>query len=395
MSYLLRARELFDDAVKVRRQLHQNPEVGFELPKTTKLIKSKLDEFGIEYKNVGDSYGITGTIGNPAKGKTLLLRADMDALPIAEKSLHEFVSKNDNGHLCGHDLHTTILLMVVKMLKENEDKLEGQIKFLFQPAEETLKGGALMLEENILKDPTPDAGMALHMWPNGEEVSIEIQKAEALTSALNFRITVKGIGAHGAMPYNGVDPVFVASQIINGCNGILARELPSNKGASLSMGFIEAPGGSVNVIPDTVVIEGTSRSLYPESAKHVAERLPEIVEHIGKAFRAEAIYEKLADVPTLINTKDITEQVKAAAEEAVGKEYTVKNVPSYLASEDYAHIASKLPESCYFFVGCPLPDENGDVYPVHHPKVQFNEEALIIGSATMATAATNWLRDNK
>ena len=150
MAYLDRAKEIFDDAVKVRRHLHENPEVGFELPKTTKLVKSKLDEFGIAYENVGDTYGITGTLGDSAKGKTLLLRADMDALAITEKSQSACTSKNENGHLCGHDMHTTILLMVLKMLKENENQLEGQIKFLFQPAEETLNGGRVMVEEGIL-----------------------------------------------------------------------------------------------------------------------------------------------------------------------------------------------------------------------------------------------------
>ena len=395
MAYLDIAKEIFDEAVKVRRQLHENPEVGFELPETTKLVKSKLDEFGIAYENVGDTYGITGTLGDSAKGKTLLLRADMDALAITEKSQSSCTSKNENGHLCGHDMHTTILLMVLKMLKKNEDQLEGQIKFLFQPAEETLNGGRVMVEEGILENPTPDAGMALHMWPNGDKVDVEIHQKEALASALNFRITIKGVGAHGAMPNNGIDPVFVASQIINGANGILARELPSNKAASLSMGYINAPGGAINVIPDTVVLEGTSRSLFPESAEHVSKRLPEIVEHIGKAFRAETEYEVMADCPSLTNSKEMSEQVMASAKEALGDKYDVVTVPPYLASEDYAHIASKLPESTYFFIGCPLPDDNGEVYPVHHPLVQFNEEALIVGSATLATSATNWLRDNK
>lgn len=395
MAYLDRARELFDDAVMVRRQLHENPEVGFELPETTKLVKSKLDEFGIAYENVGDTYGITGTLGDSSKGKTLLIRADMDALAITEKSQSACTSKNENGHLCGHDMHTTILLMTLKMLKENEENLQGQIKFLFQPAEETLNGGRVMVEEGILENPKPDAGMALHMWPNGDKVDVEIHQKEALASALNFRIKIKGIGAHGAMPNNGIDPVFVASQIINGANGIMARELPSNKGASLSMGYVNAPGGAINVIPDTVILEGTSRSLFPESAKHVSKRLPEIVEHIGKAFRAETEYEVLADCPSLINTTSVADQVMSSAKEALGDQYDVVNVPPYLASEDYAHIASRLPESCYFFVGCPMPDDNGEVYPVHHPLVQFNEEALIVGSATMATSATNWLRDNQ
>ncbi|AXY24674.1 amidohydrolase [Suicoccus acidiformans] len=396
MDYLTRARELHDAAIQVRRQLHQNPEVGFDLPETMKLVKSKLDEFGIAYENLADTYGVVGTLGDASKGKTLLLRADSDALPIPEKSEHDFVSQVENkAHLCGHDMHTTILLMVLKMLKENEDQLEGQIKFLFQPAEETLNGGKLMVEKGILENPKPDAGMALHMWPMSKEVNILVSRHEVLASALNFRIIIKGVGSHGAMPYMGIDPVFVASQIINGANAILARELPSNKGASLSMGMIEAPGGAVNVIPDTVIIEGTSRSLYPESAQHVSERLPEIIEHIAKAHRAEASYEVLAEVPALINTPEISDQTLAAAKEVLGDEYNVTETEPDLASEDYAHIASHLPESCYFMVGAPLPDAEGKTYPVHNPLVQFNEEALVAGSAAMAQAATNWLRDNK
>ncbi|MFM1524631.1 MULTISPECIES: M20 metallopeptidase family protein [Helcococcus] len=395
MNYLNRARELFNDVISVRRDLHQNPEVGFELPNTVKTIKNKLDEFGINYEMLEDTYAIIGSLGDSKKGKSILLRSDMDALAIEEKSEHKYKSKNDNGHLCGHDMHASTLILTLKMLKENEENLEGQVRFLFQPAEETLNGGKLMLEKGILDKLKVDAGLALHMWPNGEELGVLISKGPALASALNFRITIKGVGAHGAMPFTGVDPVFVASQIINGCNGILARELPSSKGASLSMGYITAPGGQVNVVPDTVIIEGTSRSLYGESSKHVAKRLPEIVEHIGKAFRAETEFEVLANVPPLVNTDKIADLVKDSATSALNGEYIVEFIEPGLASEDYAHIASKLPESCYFFVSCPLPDENGKVYAVHHPYVQFNEEALIIGSASMAQSAENWLRENK
>lgn len=394
MSYLERARKLFDEAREVRRQIHQNPEVGFELPETMAFIKKKLDEHHIEYSQLGDTYSLVGTLGDPNKGKTLLLRADMDAIPMAEEADLEFASKKECSHLCGHDLHATSLLVALIMLKEDEDALQGQIKFLFQPAEETLNGGKLMLEKGILENPKPDAGMALHMWPNGKKAGILIQKEEALASALNFKIEIKGKGAHGALPYNGIDPVFVASQIINGANGILARELPSNKGASLSMGYIHAPGGAINIIPPNAYLEGTSRSLYSESAEHVAQRLPEIVEHIGKAFRAETKYEVAASVPALINTSSMSELVKKSAEEVLGTDYEVAYIEPILASEDYAHIASQLPESCYFFVSCPLPDEDGNVFAVHHPKVVFNEEALVIGPATMAQAAVNWLKNN-
>lgn len=394
MSYLKRAKELFDEAKDVRRKIHQNPEVGFELPNTMDLIKKKLDEHKIAYNQLADTYAIVGTLGNPNKGKTILLRGDMDAIPMVENADLEFASKKECSHLCGHDLNATSLLIALIMLKEDEDKLNGQIKFLFQPAEETLNGGKLMLEKGILENPKPDAGMALHMWPNGKKPGILIQKEQALASALNFKIEIKGKGAHGALPYNGIDPVFVASQIINGANGILARELPSNKGASLSMGYINAPGGAINIIPPNAYLEGTSRSLYNETAKHIEKRLPEIVEHIGKAFRAETKYEVAANAPALVNTLEMSKLVKESAQEVLGSEYSVEYTEPLLASEDYAHIASRLPESCYFFVSCPLADEDGNVFAVHHPKVIFNEEALIIGPATMAQAAVNWLNKN-
>lgn len=395
MAYLKRAREIFDDVVQVRRRIHENPEVGFELPQTVRTVQDKLDEYGIAYERLADTYAIVGTLGDPDKGKTLLLRADMDALPMHEMSKHACASKNDNAHLCGHDMHTTILLAALKLLKEDEDKLEGQIKFLFQPAEETLNGGKLMLEKGILENPQPDAGMAVHMWPTAKEVGLLIPKKEVLASALNFKITVKGKGAHGAMPYSGIDPVFVGAQIVNNANGIPARELPSNKGASLSMGSFNSIGGAVNIIPETVEILGTSRSLYAESAEHMAERLPQVVEYTAKTFRAEAEYEELANVPALTNTESFSEMVKNTTEEVFGSEYPVEYVEANLASEDYAHIASKLPESCYYFVGCPQPDAEGKIYPLHNPKVLFNEEAIILGSAAMAAAAVKWLEMNQ
>lgn len=395
MSFLERARAIFDDVVEVRRQIHRNPEVGFELPETVKTIQAKLDEYGIAYERLADTYALVGTLGDPSKGKTLLLRADMDALPMKETAVHACASQNDNAHLCGHDMHATVLLAALKLLKDDEDKLEGQIKFLFQPAEETLNGGKLMLEKGILENPTPDAGMAVHMWPTAKEVGLLIPKKEVLASALNFKITIKGKGAHGAMPYSGIDPVFVGAQIVNNANGIIARELPSNKGASLSMGSFNSIGGAVNIIPETVEILGTSRSLYDESAKHMAERLPQVAEYTAKAFRAEVEYKAMANVPALTNTESFSELVKSAAEEAFAGQYPVDYVDANLASEDYAHIASQLPQSCYYFVGCPQPDAEGKIFPLHNPKVLFNEEAIILGSASMAAAAVKWLGENK
>ncbi|VEU60840.1 Uncharacterized hydrolase YxeP [Mycoplasmopsis bovigenitalium] len=394
MSYLTRAKELFEEAKQIRRQIHANPEVGFELPNTAKLIEKILDKYNIKHQRLDDTYAIIGTLGDAKKGKTLLLRADMDALPTTEESGLDFASKNGAAHLCGHDLHTTCLLISLIILKENENKLKGQIKFLFQPAEETLNGGALMLKKGILNNPKPDAGLALHMWPNGEKLGILVQRKEALASALNFKIEIEGKGAHGAMPFNGVDPVFVASQIINATNGILARELPSNKGASLSMGFIEAPGGAINVVPSRAYLQGTARSLFAETTEHLRTRLPEVTEYIAKAFRANAKFEFVANVPALVNNENMADLVIESSQQSLNNEYNVDYYEPALASEDYAHIADELPESCYFLVSCPAFEDKSKNIGVHNPKTIFNEQALIIGPTAMVQSAINWLDKN-
>lgn len=158
--------------MSIRRKIHFLPEIGFDLQSTSNLIKEKLDQYGILYENIGDICGVVGYFGNAVKGNTLLLRADIDALPIIEKNEEEYASKNNYGYLCGHDLHTAILLIVLKMLKEDEKYLNGQIKFLFQPAEEELTGGAVMIKEGILNDSKSNAGIALHMWPNSDEIDV-------------------------------------------------------------------------------------------------------------------------------------------------------------------------------------------------------------------------------
>ncbi|MBZ4204238.1 M20 metallopeptidase family protein [Mycoplasma tauri] len=390
MTLLEHAKKLFEKLKKIRRQIHKSPESGFDLPNTTALIKSVLDEYNIKYEHLDDTYAIVGSLGDSKKGKTVLLRADMDAVNVNEESGLDFAAKNSKAHLCGHDIHTTSLIATLIMLKERESELNGEVRFLFQPAEETLNGGKLMLEKGLL-DTKIDAGLALHMWPNGEKMGIIVQKKQVLASALNFRIEIQGKGAHGAMPYNGIDPVIVASEIIGAFNIMVAHELPSNKSASVSIGNISTPGGNVNVIPSKVILEGTARSLFNESAKHVEKRLPEIASHIAKAYRASSNFEILASVPALVNTAEMSEMVFDSAQKILGSDYDVKYSEPELASEDYAHIASELPESCYFFVSCPLPNELNQIYPVHNPHVRFNEEALIIGPATLAQAAMDFL----
>ncbi|BAP39498.1 M20 metallopeptidase family protein [Metamycoplasma canadense] len=394
MSFLEQVRQLFEEAKEIRRKIHKNPEIGFELPKTTKIIKEVLDKYNIQYTNLKDTYAIIGSIGNKLGGKKILLRADMDAVQAKEESNLPFSSINSNAHLCGHDIHTTSLLITLIILKKYEKELNGQITFLFQPAEETLNGGKLMIEKGLLEN-NFDLGLALHMWPSGKKLGIIIQKEQVLSSALNFKIDIEGKGAHGGMPYKGVDPIIVASQIISAFNIMAAHELPSNKSASVSIGYLNTFGGSVNVIPSKVTLEGTARTLFVKSAQYIKKRLPEIANNIAKAFKAKISFEILADVPPLFNTPSISKLVFKSAKESLENKYDVKFAEPELASEDYAHIASCLKKSCYFFVSCPFPNENNEVFDVHNNNVIFNEEALIIGPTTMIQTIINFLDSKK
>lgn len=394
-NYIQRAKDFQDEAIDTRRHLHKNPEIGYDLPETYKFVKSQLDDLGIEFDTI-DEYGLVGTLGNPDKGKTILLRADMDALEIPEKSGLDFASEQEGkSHTCGHDMHTTILLGALRLLKEDEDELEGQVKFLFQPAEETLTGGQAMLDDGILENPRPDAGMALHMAPNAPGPAIGvINHRLAMSSANNFRIKVKGNGSHGAMPFNGVDPVYIASQIVVSTPELIARELPFDKGAAITMGKIHSDG-AVNVIPNEAIIEGTVRTLFEESREHIKERLPQMVEDIAKTYRGEVEFEFLSDCPALINNPEMTEEVTGYLEEAMGDDYPeVYKIPAQHASEDFAYIAAEIP-SVYYNVFASYPDDNDEVYPVHHPKVRFNEDVLPLGSGTIAHSARRWLENNK
>ncbi|EXI62817.1 hypothetical protein MHD_06755 [Mannheimia granulomatis] len=389
MNYLHTAQSLYDEMVAHYRHLHQNPELGFDLPQTVAYIKQILQSYGIEPQDIGN-HGITAIIGKA--GKTILLRADMDALPIKECSGLPFSATGDNSHTCGHDMHTTILLTVAKMLKENEAHLQGTVKLLFQPAEELLIGGKNMLDAGILQNPKVDAAMALHVAPNAPFEGIALKSGVVMASANNFRIVVKGVGAHGAMPYNGVDSVYIGSQIVVSVPEIIARELPFDQSAAITMGGFRS-NGAVNVIADEVVIEGTVRTFSNDSREYIKKRLPELVAQIAQSYRGKATLEFLCDCPVLINDETLSAQAKQSLQTLLADLCPVVDGIAQHASEDFAYLANEVP-AVYFNLCNPSPDENGAVYPVHHPKVVFGEKMMPIGAAAMAHFAIEWLENN-
>lgn len=390
MDYLKRARELSDELIEIRRHLHQNPEVGFDLPNTVSFVKEELAEYGIKAEDIGDN-GVTATFGK-AGGKTILLRADMDALPMEEKSGEEFAATNGYMHACGHDIHTTSLLGAAKMLKENEANLKGQIKLIFQPAEELLIGAKNMVDAGILENPKVDFAAGLHVDPTLPVSSIATVQGSFMSSANNFRIKIKGVGSHGSMPYAGVDPVFIGAKIVTGVPVIIARELPFNESAVITMGkFIG--DGAVNVVPDEVIIEGTARTHTDSTRQYIKDRLPELVQEIAQTYRGEAEFEFLSDCPPLGNNSTDFEREKGYLEELVAGEYPVLETPPVMASEDFAYYSAEVP-SHFWNLGCPHPDLEEN-HPVHHPQARFDEEMIPVGAASLAHFATSWLEDNQ
>lgn len=391
MSYIERARAMMDKIRENRRYLHQHPELGYELPETSAYVVEQLKEMGIEPSIIHD-YGVTATIGKEG-GKTILLRADMDALPIKEQSGLDFAATGENSHACGHDIHPTILLAAARLLKEDEDKLEGQVKFIFQPAEELLTGGGTMVEEGILENPKVDAAMGLHVWPHAKNSGVSVRKGVFMASANNFRIHIKGVGAHGAMPYNGIDPAYIAAQIVVGAPEIIARELPFDRSATITMGKIRADG-AINVIPESAIIEGTVRAFSNETREYIKKRLPELVANIAETYRGSAELEFLSDCPVLINDEAFAEETSKYFEEALNGEFEVEEADAQHGSEDFAYYANEVPSN-FFLLHTPLPNEDGEVFPVHHPRVRFDEDMMPIGAGLMAHATVRWLEENK
>lgn len=390
MTYLDLARANFDEMVTNRRQLHRHPELGFDLPQTVAFVKKKLTAYGLEPQDIGHS-GVTALIGKPG-GKTVLLRADMDGLPIKEESGLDFTSTNDKSHTCGHDMHTAMLLATAKLLKANEDKLHGQVKFIFQPAEELLIGGKAMVEAGILENPKVDAAFGLHVAPNVPAQGIAYAVGPAMSSALNFRLTIQGKGTHGAMPHLGIDPVYIGSQVVTGLTAIPARELGLDQSAAVTIGRFEGLG-AMNIIPDRVVLEGTARTLSENSRAYLRERLPQLAQAIVETFRGACDFEFLADCPVLINNQELAQDSISSLETLLGDSLPIIQIPAQLASEDFAYYAEQVP-AFFFNLANPYNPSASDLYPVHHPKVIFGEDMMPVGVAALASLATDYLANN-
>ena len=392
-SFMKQAQSIKDDLIEYRRTIHSNPEVGDKLPKTKAYVMDKLREFGYEPVEICES-GIVATIEGSKPGKTFLLRADMDALPMEEATSCEFKSTNGAMHSCGHDMHTAMLLGGARLLRENQDQIEGTVKLVFQPNEEGFKGAKNMIKAGVLENPKVDAAMAMHVHSGTPSNLILCGLGTSIGGCYRFRIVVKGTGCHGAMPELGVDPINIANHIYLNLQTIIEREISATKAAVITIGKF-AGGDAANIIPAEVIMEGTVRFLDKEIGDFIVKRMEDIVTSTAKTFRGEAQLIELSSVPPLTNDDDLAKEVTGYMKDLVGEKAVILFEGGGMGSEDFASYSYEVP-SLYVMLGAGIKQEN-PLYgePMHNEKVVFNEDILPTGAAMHAYSAIMWLKNHK
>jgi amidohydrolase len=392
-DFLQQAKELFPYTQALRRDFHRHPELGFREIRTGGIVARELEALGIEVtKGVGRT-GVVGLLEGPQPGPTLLLRFDMDALPITEETGAEYASQNPGVmHACGHDGHTAIGLTVAKILHAQRDLLHGTIKFCFQPSEEGSNGEAtggaeMMMDDGLLESPKVDMSLALHLWNEKPLGWLGVTNGPVMAGGDIFNIRIIGRGGHGAIPDMTVDPVIAAANIVNALQTIVARNISPLDTAVVSVTSIHG-GTAFNVIPPEVNLEGTLRTFDTGVRQRVIERFEQITRNIGEAMGCQVEISIKRITPPLVNNEPITSSVQETAQRLLS-ESRLDTGYQTMTAEDMAFMQERVP-GCFFFVGSNDQARNLD-YGQHHPKFDFNEEALIRGSALMAAAAMDIL----
>ncbi len=374
-----KVQEIFDELINIRRDFHMNPELSQQEFRTRKKIQEYLNEWGIENYICAET-GVVGLIKGKNKGKTIGVRADIDALPIHEKNAYSYCSVNEGVmHACGHDAHTTILLGIAKIMKEmadTEESFNGNVKLFFQPAEETIGGAKRMVKEGCMLNPTVDYVLGLHVMPYIDAGMVELKYGKLNASTDTINITLKGKSAHGAYPDKGVDAIAMAGNIITSLQTIVSRNISPLNSVVISLGRISG-GVKDNVIADEVIITGTLRSLDEDTRNYVKKRISEIVKYTAAGFGGEGLVDFYDGYQALINNDEVVDVVKENAEKLLGKENVVfKEFPS-LGAEDFSYFSDEA-SGAFFHLGCGN-KEKGITSLIHTETFDIDEECLKVG----------------
>jgi amidohydrolase len=384
--------ELVSDMVALRRDLHEHPELAFEEVRTSGIVAQRLRALGLEVQTGVAKTGVVGLLrGGASKpgAKTIAIRADMDALPVHEMNEIDYRSTIDGKmHACGHDGHTSIALVVADILSKRRAELSGNVKFIFQPAEEAIGGAEPMVKEGAMQE--VDGIIGLHLISDFPMGRVGVRSGTVFASADKFVITVRGKGGHAAMPETAVDPIVIAAYIITALQTLISRETSPFSPAVVTIGKVEA-GTAFNIIPETAELHGTMRAFGHEHREKMLRRIREVASGVASAMGGSCEIKNFAGCPPCNNDVAMTELVQQAAVAAVGEE-NVDNSEDVMTagSDDMAVFLNTVP-GCYFIVGAKN-EAKGAKYPHHHPRFNVDEDAMPIGVEVLTRAALDYLK---
>jgi amidohydrolase len=387
----LLAADVFPSVVHWRRIIHACPELGFAEVQTSQLIYEQLIKFGLSPERIAGTGVVALIQGTAVRGPCVALRADMDALPIQETTGLDFCSMYSGVmHACGHDAHAAILLGVAKVLTQLKDDLVGGVKLIFQPCEESPPGGAVeMIKAGVLENPAVDAILALHVNPHFPAGVIGIKEGVVMAATDIFELEVIGSGGHGAAPHQTIDPIVVAGQLIMALQTVASRLTDPVEPVVVTIGQING-GTAPNIIPSSVLLKGTCRSLSQIMSKKLHHIIDELTANMVKAYGGAYRLEYHYGYPPVINHKKITELVRKAGRQIVGPGKTLGIQSPSMGGEDFAYYCEKIP-GAFFQLGAG--DENSKNHPLHHPGFTLNEQGMLVGVEVMTLAAIEILNN--
>ncbi|MBL8119606.1 MAG: amidohydrolase [Anaerolineae bacterium] len=377
-----------DELVALRRDFHMHPELAFEEFRTAGIVAEELQRLGLEVQTGVGKTGVVGILEGAQDGPTVLVRADMDALPITEENELSFASTvSGKMHACGHDGHTAIGLGVAKIFAGQRDKIAGRIKFVFQPAEEVVGGAKAMIQDGVLGDPRPDVTLGLHLWNSMPIGKVALADGPVMAGSSVFTIRITGKGGHAALPHTTIDPVACAAQMVSALQTIVSRNVPALDSAVVSVTQLMA-GTAFNIIPQEAMLRGTIRFFKVETRDQVDRRMREICAGIGHAMDCKVDVDIEHSILPVRNDDVVSERVRSILSGYIGQDGLILGERT-MGAEDVGLFMDDIP-GAYFFLGAAVPDRQ-TYYGHHHPRFDFDENALPLGAALLSAAVADYV----
>jgi amidohydrolase len=388
IDFKAEAEAMRDELVARRRDFHRHPELAFEEYRTAGIVAEELSKLGLEVQTGVGKTGVVGMLEGDREGPTVLVRADMDALPIHELNETDYISTaSGKMHACGHDGHTTIALGVAKLFAKHRNHISGRIKFVFQPAEEVVGGAAAMVADGVLENPHPDVSLGLHLWNGSPVGTLGVADGPIMAGSSTFRIVITGRGGHAASPHRTADPLICAAHLITTLQTIVSRNVDPLEQAVVTVAYMRA-GEAYNIIPQDVELRGTVRTFKTEVRDLVEQRMRELTESLCKAMGCAAQFEISHNTKPVANNVEVSDRLRGVFRNYINPDLMDINERT-MGAEDVGLFMDDIP-GMYFFLGS-ANSERGLDYAHHHPRFDFDEEALTLGVTLMSAAVAEYI----